>query len=91
MQENIEAKINKATVFICPYCCKEYNSEHEVKQCLNDHNIIFAIYKYKYSCDCWGRADGEYENINMFFKKYEDAEDYIKSHKDCKIYIHKLN
>ena len=38
-----------------------------------------------------GREDGEYENTNIYFKKYEDAEDYIKSHIDGKIYIHKLN
>ncbi len=86
MKDLIENKI----VFTCPYCGKESVNYDDILNCLDMHNIIFAIEEPDYSHDCWGNNTTDYCEKGKMFKKYKDAYAYCEG-KDMKIKIKELS
>lgn len=86
-----QAEIITKTIYVCPYCGKEYSSEKEVVECLNQHNIVFEIFTYESSHDCWGCMTGSYEPTGVLFKSYKDAKDYVGKSEYKEIRIRELS
>jgi len=82
--------IKEIKCYKCRYCGSIYETIESATECLNSHNLVYKIQKYVSSHDCWGKSEGDYEDTDVVFKNYSDAENYIKSNTGTRITWMKL-
>ena len=83
--------IKKIVMYQCSYCKKQFVTEDYAIECLNSHDIIFGIETLVGSHDCWGSYTTDWEETGKFFKTYQAAMNYCKTHgDDYRMYIMEL-
>lgn len=81
--------IDKVELYKCSYCGMLYNTYEEAEECLNNHNIIFAIEENKPFSDCWGKSESNWRTTDIMFKNYSKAKQYDDG-KDYRVVIKEL-